>query len=39
MSDGIISESGNSIDNTDTQEHPCPTCTGRHRRRSRPRDR
>ena len=23
-----ISESGNSIDNTDTQEHPCPTCTG-----------
>ena len=30
MSDGTwtISESGNSIDNTDTQEHPCPTCTG-----------
>jgi len=23
-----ISESGNSIDNTDTQEHPCPTCSG-----------
>jgi len=28
MSDRTIGESGNSIDNTDTQEHPCPTCSG-----------
>ena len=28
MSDRTIGELGNSIDNTDTQEHPCPTCSG-----------
>ena len=28
MSDRTIGESGNSIDNIEAREHPCPTCSG-----------